>query len=316
MTAQATLVRNRHEYRQNAVAALAGGDIVQLANGRAAVHTALKAAAAGDMVNLVDEGQFTLPKATGWVGLDGQEVFWDHSAGNVTYLPAGDKDFSLGSLVGDVASTATTCVVNLNVQPRYLIDIERDPFRSILVMTAGTPYIRKVGGAQVLGFSTTAEAQKVDALSAAGWSPAAKAIVEGIINIATNGDAAAVDINVGVANGTHANDADAITESCFIHVDGGSANINAESDDGTTEVAATDTTVDFTAGTPFHFMMDLRDPADIQIYINGAVVLPSSVFKLNVATGPLKLLAHMEKTADDSPGEVYIDRLRVRIMGE
>jgi hypothetical protein len=121
---------------------------------------------------------------------------------------------------------------------------------------------------------------------------------------------------VGIANATHASDADTIAESVFLHVDGadtnGAVNILAESDDGTTEVAATDTTVDFAAGTPFEFRIDCRDLTDIQIYINGVNVLPASVFKLNAATGPLKLLAHIEKGANDTLADVRVHHLAIR----
>jgi hypothetical protein len=33
------------------------------------------------------------------------------------------------------------------------------------------------------------------------------------------------------------------------------------------------------------------------VYINGVNALPASVFKLNAATGPMKPVAHLEKTA-------------------
>ena len=117
-----------------------------------------------------------------------------------------------------------------------------------------------------------------------------------------------------MANATHASDADSIVESCFLHLDGNSLNINAESDDGTTEVAATDTTIDLALGTPVHFVIDGRDPSDVQIYINGALVLSGTTFDISAATGPLKLLAHLEKSSDDTTAEYYVDALRVRTM--
>ena len=120
------------------------------------------------------------------------------------------------------------------------------------------------------------------------------------------------DTNIGLANATHATDADSITESLFIHLDGGSVNIYAESDDGTTEVAATDTTIDYTAGTPFLAQWDLSNTSDIQLYIDGVNVLPSSVFKLNVAAGPLKLLAYSEKSGTATLGNVSVLSLVAR----
>ena len=125
------------------------------------------------------------------------------------------------------------------------------------------------------------------------------------------------DINVGVANATHASDGDAITESCFIHLDSsGSTNILAESDDGTVEVNATDTTADWAAGTAFHFAFDGRDESDIQLYINGVNKLPATVFDLSAGTGPLKALFHFEKSANDSLCDVLLSKFEVRLTAD
>lgn len=289
-------------------------EIWQLPDGRAGVRQGLRSGAAGELYDFSCEGVFRVPKVSGVVLLDGGRLYWDHSAGNATYKRGNDRDFYLGTVVGDTASTATEVLVNLNARQRNVLSLQDSSFQHVPVLTAGTPVLRALGGNRALVFSATAEAQKLDLLSDEGFAPGANAIVEAIVNVVTNGDAAAVDFNVGVASGTHATDADSIAESLFIHIDGASVNINAESDDGTTEVAATDTTVDFTAGTPFEVWFDLRDPSDIQIYVNGALVLGSTVFKLNAATGPLKLLAHLEKSSDDSPGEFHVNALQVRLM--
>ena len=303
-----------------AVAAVTGGQVVQLRDGRAGVVPTDLAAA--DLGSASTQGIYTVAKAVDLVWVDGQEVWWDHSANAAVLRPANDKDFVIGCAYGDATAAATTAEVLLNVHPTYLIDLQSDGFQTLIVKTVvgsttvEVPDVKARGGSQSMIFGTTAEAQKVDLLSTRAFAAGSKWIVDGIVNIITNADAAAGDFNIGVANATHASDADTITESCFIHVDGASVNILAESDDGTTEVAATDTTVDFTAGTAFHFLMDGRNTADIQIYINGVLVLPNSVFKLDAATGPLKLLAHLEKSSDDSPGTYSIDRLRVRIANE
>lgn len=303
-----------------AVADVSGGQVIQLPDGRAAVvPTDVDAAELGSACT---EGIFTVTKTASVVWVDGMELWWDHSANAATYAPANDKDFYLGVAYGDAAAAATTGKVMLNIRPRYLIDLQTGAFQTVVVKTVvgsttvEVPQIYQRGGSSSMVLGTTAEAQKVDLLSTRAFAVESNWIVDGTVNVITNGDAAAVDFNIGVANGTHASDADSITESCFIHIDGAAVDISAESDDGTTEVAATDTTINFTAGTPFHFLIDGRNTEDIQIYINGALVLGSTVFKLNAATGPLKLLAHLEKSADDSPGTFNIDQLRVRIANE
>jgi hypothetical protein len=165
-----------------------------------------------------------------------------------------------------------------------------------------------------MAFSTTAEAQKLDILSKYGWILAANAIVEGGFTVVDDGSGAAIDFNIGFGSATHASDADAIATSCFLHLDGNDLNLFAESDDGTTEVAATDTTVNIVLGTPVHFVMDARDPADVQIYVNGVLQLTASVFNINANTATLFLLAHLEKSSDAMVGEYYVDYLRVRTM--
>lgn len=307
--AEAVLISNGDSIEWTADADYSAGAVIQLRDGRAGVIAA--DVTSGNIVGVYVGGNFTVAKTTSMVVLIGSRLFWDHSANKCHLLHRADRDFYLGAAQADATSSATTVAVALNVKPEYTLSLGSG-FVSVPINTAGFPFVHGTGEGVNLGFSATAEAQKVDALSHRGMAPGAIAIVDALICINTNGDASAFDLNIGLANGTHATDADSITESLFVHVDGASTNIALESDDGTTEVAATDTTVDFTAGTPFLVQFDLRDTSDIQAYIDGVNVLPSSVFKLNAATGPLKLLAHMEKTSDDSPGNVSVLLLGAR----
>lgn len=296
---------------------VSGGQVLQILDGRAAVAATDIASGVKGAVQV--RGVARLAKTASIVLLKGGRVYWDHSANAAHFKPANDRDFFVGIVATDAASSDTTVDVVLNVPQALLIDVNQHAFRTAVVKTVvgsttvEVPDVKSRGGSHSLILGTTAEAQKVDLLSVRGFAPGANVIVEGIVTVLTNSDNAAGDFNIGIANATHATDADAITESCFIHTDGNSLNINAESDDGTTEVAATDTTLDFAVGTPFEFWIDARDPSDIQMYIDGVLVLGSTVFKLNAATGPLKLLAHLEKSSDDSPGEYAIDRFTARI---
>lgn len=288
-------------------AAYSAGDVIQLRDGRAGVIAT--DVESGGLVAVYVTGRFYMAKTASMVVLPSSKLFWDHSADAVHLLHRNDRDFFVGTALEDEAAAATEALVDLNVQPVFTVGFEHG-FASVPVETAGFVHANGAGREGVnLRFSTTTEAQKADALThrgLAGGSTGAEGIASFLICINTNGDDAAFDLNIGLANGTHATDADSIAESLFMHVDGASTNINFESDDGTTEVAATDSTVDFTAGTPFLVQFDLRDLTDIQVYVDGVNVLPSSVFKLNAATGPLKCLAHMEKTSDNSPGNVSV----------
>lgn len=304
-------------------AAVTGGEVVQLSNGLAAVLPV--DLASGEKGAAETEGVWEVTKTASQVWVAGGPIWWDHSANSATCIPrmgAGDRDFYLGTAYDDALSADTTAKIVLNVQPRYEIDLARDPFATIVVKTVvgsttvEVPHLEPRGGGTAMILGTTAEAQKLDLLSERSFAPGSNWVVEGEVNIITNSDNAAGDFNIGVANATHATDADSITEACFLHTDGAALDIFAQSKDGTTTVAATDTTSNFVAGTPFSFVIDGRDLTDIQIYIDGVLQLTGTAFKLDAATGPLKLLAHLEKTADDSPGTFVINRLRVRTMQE
>lgn len=320
--AEATLYKDADTIDVTVPAAgYSSGEVLQLPDGRAAYVQGLRTLDSVDVAALKTTGQVTLAKTASVVCLKGLEAYWDRSANTCTPLRAlAGADFPIGVFVKDAASADATCVVDLNVKPRYTIDALRDPSDTVLVLSAGTPSLSMGPGYAKMAFSATAEAQKVDILTKHSIPVTIPFIAVMDINIVDSGDAAAaaVDINIGIANETHASDGDTIAESMFVHVDGAdtnaAVNILMESDDGTTEVAATDTTKDFAAGTPFQVWFDCRDLTDIQAYVNGVNVLPASVFKLNAATGPLKLLAHMEKGANDTLADVRINQLALLAM--
>lgn len=320
MVAQATHTRPVNEYRHTAVAAIASGEVMQLPNGRAGVYTGLDAAAAGDRTNFTDDGCFTVIKTATQVWLKGAPLWWDHSAGKATCVPQfADKDFYLGTAADDVASAATSGDVYLNVEPRYITDTRNGAGDVVPVLTAGTPFVGNRGGALDMLFSATAEAQKLDFLSKRSFPLGSDWIMEALVELVTTADADVADLSIGVANTSHASDADSITESAFFHFDlGADLNIDCESDDGTTEVAATDSTIDIVAGTPVLLALDGRDPTNVKYYINGVEVLAATadLGDIQLATGPLKLLVHFEKSSNDTLGHVRIHHAGVRMSNE
>lgn len=300
---------NANTYDETAPEAMAAGEVFQLPNGRAGVTAGLVGFASGDPATLQDAGKFTVTKTASVVWLDGAPIYWDRSANSATPLKAvAGADFYLGVAVGDATSAATTGVVDLNVQPAYTIDLLRDPVDDVPV---GDATLTMSPGASKFNILATSEAEKIDAMSQHSIPVTVPFIVEGRMASFVIGTDNTVDMNVGLANGTHATSADTITESLFIHLDE-TLDIKVESDDGTTEVAATDSTVDAVDNTYFDFAFDCRDLTDIQVYINGVLVLPDSVFALGDATGPLKLLAHVEKTTGTATGELRVSKLAIR----
>lgn len=320
--ADALMNKDHTTTNQTLAAAVAAGDIWQLPDGRAGVFpTTLASGALGAAQT---EGHYEVTKAINLVWIKGAPIWWDHSANAATpNEPVGssDRDFFLGTAVEDVAAATTTGVVNLNVQPSYIIDSTRDNGDSVIVKTVvgsttvEVPQIFNQGGMLYMQFGTTAEAQKVDWLSDRGFAVGSNWICEILFELVTAADAAAVDVNVGVASATNATDFDAIAELAAFHLDGDDLVIDAQSDDGTTDTAITTTTVSIVVGTPIRFTLDGRSMANVKYYIDGAEVnaATSGMGDLTLAAGPLKAIIHAEKTSDDSP-LAFRARIRVRTM--
>lgn len=317
MTAVSTYVQDGESVDYTPAVAVAAGDIVQISDGRAAYSPDAIAAAQKGAVSVC--GFVTIAKTASIVILDGGRVYFDFSANKAHYMKVNDQDFYVGRAVGDSIGTATTVVVALNVNPPYDVDMVRDGFLSVPTGTQAVGafgYPKPLGGANQISLTATSEAQCIDMLSRDKWAIAANAIAEFVVIIDVNGSDSTVDINFGVGNGTSTTDADAITEHVLFHIDGGATAINAQSKDGTTTVAATDTTKTFTAGTAvanrIELWIDTRAPGGVGMYVNGVAVLTSTVFDLSHATGPLGLLAHMEKTTGTATGKLTVDRAGAR----
>ena len=322
--ADAVYVREGNESRLTVAASVGVGELWQLSSGEAGFYTRTatglaQAASSGDQVDFRTTGKVTVTKTTGVALLDGGRGYWDHSANSLTFEKVNDRDFYGGRIVGDWTTTDATCVIDLNKDPRYDIDLLRDPYLSVLV---GTPaasafaYPVLLGGSLVFEMSATNEAQKVDALSVDGFAKGANAIIEGVFRVNSDGAGTNTDVSMGIANGTHASDFDSVAESVLIHLNGNSTTIYAESDDGTVEVAATDTTIVYVEGSAVanrvEFWMDMRNPADVQIYLNGVLALGSTVFNVDASTGPWFLVCHVEKASSADVYKLTLDALRAR----
>lgn len=314
--AEATRRHDGNLYDIVAENSLSEGQVIQLSDGRAGY--AYNSITASDPGQIQTTGVARITKASSIVFLAGDEVYWDHSANEATYKPVNDRDFFVGTAVDDQSTTSTQVDVLLNQRVAWDIDIDRDGFLSVPVGTQGlnTMGVFRRGGAHTMILSATNEAQKLDMLSIDGFSKDANAIAEIVFTVPSDGAGTVVDVSLGLANGTHATDADSITESIFIHLNANSTTIYAESDDGTTEVAATDTTKTYTEGSAVanrvYVTIDMRDPTDVQIYINRVLVLSATTFGVNASTGPWFLLAHVEKTASTDTYELSVHSMKVR----
>lgn len=309
----------REPLRLTAAAAVAAAELRQLANGRPGYYRGNYGISSGNSASFWTAGQATCVKPAGVVFLDGGPAYWDRSERKVTYKAVGDRDFPIGSFVGDAASADETCSVNFDILPSYLIDSRVDSFHSIPIGThvaGGFGYPVRLGGSHLLTLDTQNQAQKIDLFSIAKFSLASNPIVEFAIRVLDNGTGATPLFHCGVAPATHATDIDAVSEIVLLQVTGNDTNNYLQSDDGTTEITATDTTTDYTEGYESSvqetWWMDFRDPADVQIYRNGVLQLPSTVFDVSDISSELRLIAHLVKTASTSPAQVAVDYLRVR----
>jgi len=313
--AESRYVKDECTEDYTAVAAMLAGDIIQLADGRAAQVVTDIAAGAKGAVQV--EGIIEVAKTTSMVVLDGLDVYWDYSANKAHYKKVNDRDFFIGVASGDAASSATVMNVKLNTQPVWDIDIFRDPVLSVATGTkafGGFDFPARRGGSSLLQLTGTSEVQCIDILSVDKFDKNANAIVKAIFRLGTNGSTSDVDFNIGIANGTSASDADAVTEHVYFHIDGGTLTVLAQSKDGTTTVTATTTGVSATAATAVadrvECWIDTRDTSNVLLYVNGTAVATGSTFKINAATGPFGLLAHLEKvTGTATAGPIYIDKL-------
>lgn len=299
------------------------GQVRQLPDSRAAVMRGSVAGVSGTERSFSDTGKYTGEKDTTWAALRGGRAYWDHSANKVNYKKVGDRDFYLGRFAAAAALADDTCTVDLNCKTEwdYDLDLLRDGYATAPVGTqalGGFLPPQRNGGALHLLLSATNEAQKVDALGVDTFSKNAKAVIEGQFRVINDGASGSQNFSIGVASATHASDADSIPIHLLLHLDGNATAIKVQSKDGTTTVAATDTTKTYTEGAEIgqrkEFWIDFADPADPQIYIDGVNVLPASVFNVSAAASELRLIAHLEKAAGTDVYEIAIDRLVARFQ--
>jgi len=305
------------ELKKVLAAAASAGAFHQNADGRATYMYGLNAAAVDDQRTFYPANQISIPKTTGIVILDGGRVYFDRSAGSATFRTVNDRDFYVGVAVGDAASADSTIVVNLNVEPRYETAMWGGKVISQNIWTPeatnGLGVTPHFGGAAQFAFDAVAEAAQVALYSERTFPIASNAIFEFRWAIANKGDNSALDIDIGLSNGSHATDFESVTEYVAFHLDGNTLDLDAHSKDGFSNVSITDTTINLTEGTYVECWIDCRDQDDIQMYVDGVLVLGSSRFTLNGATGPVKPIIMMEKTSDDTVADLRVAFAQVRI---
>lgn len=168
-------------------------------------------------------------------------------------------------------------------------------------------------GVAKFSFDAVAEAATADLYMASlPFDVDQNPIFEARVAIYDIGDDAALDINIGLASGTHATDFDSVAQYAAFHLNGADLSVNCRSKDGTTTVADTDTTVDLVDDTFALLKIDATDKSDVKFFINGTRVLESTTFTLAAYSGALTPIVHVEKTSDNTTADVRVDWIRVR----
>lgn len=301
------LVAGSGQLPHTPASAVTAGDVVRLADGR--VGVAATDIAAGALGTVYTAGRFALNKPATHVVLEGTLLWWNLEAKCVSLLP-GAGMIRCGVAVADASATDTDVIVDLNVFPVAPIDLlDGHVLTSVVNNGVATLF---PGGLVKLAFTTAAEAQKADLYgNDLSISATAGFIWDAILAIFNIGDSAAADINFGVASSTNASDFDSIQKYCAFHLDGNALDIKVQSKDGITTVAATDTTLDAVDDRYSLYQIDARDAANVKMYVDGVLIpAPTSIDFSN--GGPLMPIVHIEKTSDDSPGEVRVLMMRAR----
>ena len=171
------------------------------------------------------------------------------------------------------------------------------------------------GGGYDLQFDAVAEIAQASIRTPEVFLASKGATLEGTLHLTDIGDAAALDVDWGLATlvGTASvrKDFDTAEDNALFHMDGASANILAQSDNNTTDVAPVDTTIDnvTTAGAYKSFKVIVRPSGTCEFWIDGVRRLAATAFAVRT-TARLGAIINAEKTSDDTTAVVRILKMR------
>ena len=279
------------------------GEVIQLPDGRAGVVVSTLAASAKGAAYTA--GIFTVAKTTSMVVLNGQKLYWDKTNSKAKYT----GDFYIGVAMADGAAADTTIKVALNVEQEPVIALNKGTW-SVVESTAAVTNL--MGNGNKLAVTTAGSAQHAWLYSDKVIDIDEKPILEGWVGVFDNGDATVLDMDWGLADDAGTTDFDALSEFIAFHLDGNDLDLDAHSDDGTTDIAPVDTEQDLTEDTYYFFQIDLRDKTAPLLYVNG-VLCTSTGIVMSAYTGALRAVLAIEKSGtDDTPGEIRVRELNVR----
>lgn len=181
---------------------------------------------------------------------------------------------------------------------------------------AGVHQIAGEDGGIEFSFDAVAEVALASLRAVNATFPVDKGItLEAEVTVHDNGDAAAADLDIGLGTALDTDteaDVDHATmvQLAAFHYDSNDENIDCQSDDNTTDVAAVDSTVDNVADTYHTLKIIVRPTGAVEFWIDGARVLSSTTFAV-LSTANLAPFVNVEKTSNDTVYSLYLRNLRV-----
>jgi hypothetical protein len=164
----------------------------------------------------------------------------------------------------------------------------------------------------VLAIIATSEAEKSDALSTPTVAIADGPIFEARFTNVAIGSGAAVDVSLGLANGTHATDADSITEHVLFHV-GRQRPEDLRAVEGWHDHRRRDGHDRRLGRRDLSGVLDRRPrPGERQALHQRRARAVGLDVQAQRGTGPMKALLHIEKTTGTTTGSIAAEFVNVR----
>ena len=228
-----------------------------------------------------------------------------------------DRDFFMGTAVGDAAASDAYVYVNLNKRASYKIDLIDSAFASVLVGTAaagafGYPRDWSDRGARTVGYQRSPESGFAEHQ---GFARSKIRSSKFRFACSNDGSGTTPDLSLGIADGTHASDADSIAQSVFFHLDGK----RPRSTPSATTARTRPPRRPRPRPTPKARLWRVASRVDRrarlverQVLRQRCGVASGTTFSIAAASGTLFLLAHLEKTIGTDVYRVAVDKFRVR----
>ena len=216
---------------------------------------------------------------------------------------------------------AAICAMTVTGAAGSGTEVHTSGWRVVSGLGLGVTNVAAAGGGIGLEHDAVAEVARASIETENVFLASKGVTFKGRLHLLDIGDDAALDAFWGLVDAITANTRASVdhgdaTDIVGFHLDGNVANILAESDDGSTDVAPVDTTIDnvTTAGSYKTFQINVLTDGVCEIYIDGVRMLAGTVFKV-ATTAVLAATVNLEKTSNDTTAKVRIVELEAAGAG-